>query len=443
MEEKDIEEEIQLRSDELQEIIGKTPSSIERYGIIVMAVIVLVLMIGSCFFRYPETIDTAINITNYTPSVNIVARTGGNMRMFCVSNSEDIEQNALIGVINNPSCAEDVFLVENYLRSNISDSVNVSDIVLWAERHRGLQLGDIQSYYNAFITTCRKLRDYQLQNYLPTKIKFQKEYHLRQSELDKDEHLIQELGEQQESLIMETYRRDSILFSKNMISREEYEKSERTFLQCKQNAINRKMEDKRHHIRHIEEKESILDLEHQDNVSKNQYEIDVRNAKDMLESSIRQWENTYVLRSPIAGKVSLMGAWSKDQYVNAGELLCVVMPRNIDKPMGKAFMLPTGAGKVRKGQRVLISINNYPEDEFGNIIGIVKTKSSTPTAEGMYIVDIEFPDGLKTIFKKTLPLSQQMSGTARIIVENRRLVDLFVKPVTKLLKTQESLNDEE
>ena len=161
-----------------------------------------------------------------------------------------------------------------------------------------------------------------------------------------------------------------------------------------------------------------------------------------LFETIEQWEHNYLLKSPIDGVLNLTGVWGENQYVASGDVVFVVVPTNLKQPIGRALLPAAGAGKVKVGQRVIISINNFPEEEYGNLVGNVSAMSSTPTADGNYMVDIAFPDGLKTIFKKELPPSQQLLGTARIIVQNRRLSDLFIQPIKKILKSQEVLENE-
>lgn len=90
-------------------------------------------------------------------------------------------------------------------------------------------------------------------------------------------------------------------------------------------------------------------------------------------------------------------------------------------------MLPVrDAGKVKVGQLVNVRINNFPDQEFGYLIGKVESISSVPTAEGFYVVGIDFPHGMKTNYDKTLPIAQQMQGSADIITEDLRLMERFL-----------------
>lgn len=112
------------------------------------------------------------------------------------------------------------------------------------------------------------------------------------------------------------------------------------------------------------------------------------------------------------------------------------------RPIGKAMLQASGAGKVKIGQQVLVDVNNFPEEDYGSLVGKVEAVSNVPTADGFYMVDVGFPAGLQTIYHKQLPTVQQLMGNARIVVENRRLCNLFLQPVNRLLEKQKVLAHE-
>lgn len=61
------------RADEVQEIIGKMPPWIIRWGIIIIAILVLGLLCAAYFFRYPDSIDghAQFHISNTAPTTVI------------------------------------------------------------------------------------------------------------------------------------------------------------------------------------------------------------------------------------------------------------------------------------------------------------------------------------------------------------------------------------
>ena len=63
--------------------------------------------------------------------------------------------------------------------------------------------------------------------------------------------------------------------------------------------------------------------------------------------------------------------------------------------------------------------------------------SSVPTAEGLYVAEINFPNGMQTNYGKTLPITQQMLGSADIITDDLRLLERLFMPVKKMMRDQQ------
>jgi len=51
-----------------------------------------------------------------------------------------------------------------------------------------------------------------------------------------------------------------------------------------------------------------------------------------------------------------------------------------------------------------------------------------------YMLEVDFPDKLKTNYGKELTFSQEMSGSAEIITEDLRLLDKFLRPIKAVIK---------
>ena len=64
--------------------------------------------------------------------------------------------------------------------------------------------------------------------------------------------------------------------------------------------------------------------------------------------------------------------------------------------------------------------------------GVVKSKSLVPTGDA-YIIEIELPDGLSTLYGKKLEFTQNMIGTAEIISEDLRLIQKIINPFRYLV----------
>lgn len=64
----DIEDkDIELKSEEIQEILSRPPHALIRWGITVFFMVISFLFIGGCFFSYPDTVEAGITITTENP----------------------------------------------------------------------------------------------------------------------------------------------------------------------------------------------------------------------------------------------------------------------------------------------------------------------------------------------------------------------------------------
>ena len=68
---------------------------------------------------------------------------------------------------------------------------------------------------------------------------------------------------------------------------------------------------------------------------------------------------------------------------------------------------------------------NYPAKEFGILTGKVKSISLTPDEEGNRLIDVAFPNGIETSYKKKIEFQQEMAGSADIVTEDLRLIERF------------------
>ena len=149
------------------------------------------------------------------------------------------------------------------------------------------------------------------------------------------------------------------------------------------------------------------------------HETELNNAVAQLMTALREWETAYLPTVPVDGKVAFMQIWKKGQYVNAGETMFVVVPHGDSEFVGKALLPMQGSGKVRTGQRTIIRLTGFSEQEYGGLEGKVVSISPVPNEEGNYVAEI----GLIRMPDKQPPLLKVMNGTAEIIVREQSLLE--------------------
>ena len=317
MEDQNRNKEIELRSEEVQEVMSHIPPAVLRYGIGVLSAVVILLLAGSAFFRYPDRVEAELTLTTQSPPAYIIAGNSGRIERLYVANRQDVRKDDLLGVIGNTADTEDMLYLRERLRvwkNSGSRIESVGDLLF----NRLPELGSVQASYAA----CRLAWD----NYL--------------------QHM-------------------------------------------------------------------------QDRI----YGTELMNAVASLSVSLAEWEKNYLLTSPVDGQVAFMQLWKPNQNIETGETVFVVIPHDAVVPIGKALLPMESIGKVRVGQRAIIRLPAFPEQEFGFVEGCVSSISPVPDADGNYILEITLPDGMETTYGRTLPLIKEIKGNVSVVMQERSLLD--------------------
>jgi len=435
MEELKTHKEIELRAEEVQEIMNKPPSWIQRWGIILMLCIVLILVIGTYLIKYPDTIEAEITVTTSNPPVDIIARSSGKMDEIFSKNNSRIHKNCILAVIQNPAKTEDVLLLAERLDywGKCGYDLRIADSLF---SFSSISLGNIQTGYSAFISNLKNLQHFIKQDYYTQKISLLVEKNNEQK--DYFEMIIRQkkLAKEQMETSQTMFNRDSILFKKNIATGNEFDAARSSYIQSRMSYLSHETELKQSEMQLIAGKENLLDLKNQAFELENNYRQALQNSTEQLNAEIKTWENSFLLRSPIDGFVNYMGVWSKNQNITTGETVFSILPVEKGYSKGKALLPVQGSGKVKIGQTINVRISNFPDQQFGYLVGTITSISSTINKDGFYVLEISFPDGLKTNYNINLPGSQQMVGNAKIITEDLRVIERFILPLKAILNSQ-------
>jgi HlyD family secretion protein len=406
--------EVEIRSEAVQEVMGKVPSRIVRWGITALSGIVMVLLAGSYFFTYPDVIVAEMTLTGRYPVAQVVARASGKISRLYVTDGQAVTTHTLLAVIENPAKTEDVMKLKEG----------------WED---GLELGDIQPAYTSYLRSLHEYNTYYTLNYYPKKIAATK------GQITKYQAYRQNLKRQQEvmvaqfALARQQYERDSLLYARGVIPPSEHEVARGAMLQSQHSLEGTGASLENLNIQIGELETGLLYLELQQAEKESLLQQDLQSNREQLTNAINTWELTYCLTSPIEGNVTFTSYWNENQYVNAGESVFSIVPDKKEEIIGKALLPIARSGKVKTGQRVIIRFNNFPDQEFGIVNGIVNAISLVP-ADNNYRVEIGLPGGLVTNYNKTLPVTHEMKASAEIVTEDLRLIERFFMPVRKVLK---------
>lgn len=424
--------DIELRSDEFQEIVQQSPRWMIRSGIYLIFGILILLLAGSYFFRYPDVINTNIVVLSENPPAYLAARTTARIDSLMAVDQQLVSENQIIAILESTANFEDAMKLKELLLQ-LEPFMLAFDTLTAIAPDFGLQLGDIQSDYSSFVRLYNDYFSFLRLKLHPKKIRSLKQQ-VAMNRIYYDRLWAQKQDMEADLRIVNSqFRRDSLLHIKGVFSDLDLEKSKGLLLQKKfnTNGVRTKLAETQSAI--IKQEQDVVDAEMEFADQKKKAQNSLIEAMIVLKSRLAYWEQTFIIRSPIVGKVSFTNFYNKNQQVKKDEIVFAVIPEKQSQIIGRISLPLKGAGKVEIGQKVNIRFDNFPYMEYGFLKGSVKSISLMPNNEN-YIVEVQLPQDMKTNYNITLKFSQEMKGSAEIITEDLRLIQRFFNPVKSLLK---------
>ena len=415
-----LDSEINIYSNEVKDILSDPPKTIFRWGNTILFVFFALVIFLSYLIKYPDIINAQATLTTLVPPQKEYARVDGKIDSVFVNNYQMVSKGTNLVLLENTAKYKDVIFLKSIIDTIKSDSQKFSFPL---DSLPVLFLGDIETEFSLFENsyiqyTLNKKANLYVNNSLNNK------YALAQLKIRLESLNNQKkLNEEELRYKRKDLERSKKIFDKGVISTQEYENKKLEFLLAERNfkGMNISIAQLKETIGNTKNIKKQTEIEN----SRNQINLfkAVVQSMDQLKKSIKDWEANYLFTSNIAGEVSFINFWTKNQTVTTGELVLTIIPKNYSTYVCKIQAPLINSGKLRIGQTVNINLSNFPSNEFGVLKGEVKEISLIPNTEGMYLLDVSLPNGLKTTFNKKIIFKQEMKGTAEIITEDLRLIE--------------------
>ncbi len=426
------EKKTELRSEEFQEVLGDVPPWILRWGITILSLIVIIILVGSSIFKYPDIISSTMTLTGTTPPAAIVAKASGKLRELGIKDNQIVKAGDYLAVIENSAKTKDILSLKKYL---IAIDKGLATIGILPPKE--MNLGSVQGLYSSFYITLSDYFQFKRQDYYLKKIDLMGD-RIKRNEVYYNNMLRQKtITEEQLKLTKLQYARDSTLNRKGVLSNEEFEKSQNQYLQGRLSLENMSSTLENMQIQIAQMYEDLLDTENQYIEKKNTLETQIKTLVTQLLTEIQTWEMNNVLIAPVNGKVTFTNYWVANQNITVGDEIFNIVPTDKGEIIGKAILPIARSGKVKIGQKVNIRFENFPDNEFGIVRGTVQNISLVPSKGkdgNNYIVEIKLPEGLLTTYNKELPEMPEMQAQADIITEDISLLERFFMPIRRVFK---------
>lgn len=422
-----IEPDIELRSEEVQDLLSRPPHALVRWGTTAFLAIILLLLIGGCLFQYPDVVKGNVVVTTEHPPVWLVARATGKLKDVLLSDRHPVRRGEIIAVAENPATTGDVF----QLKESLTTLVLQDSIICATSFPTHWTLGGIQSSYNAFV---KSVTEYC--NFLEIDIYARKE-EAAQKELIAYRVYIHHLNcqidlyKENEKVATSLYNREVALYNKGVNSEADYENARQAFLTNRQNTEELLTTLSSARIEEAKIQQNIIELQLARSKEINELRTALKATYNELVAAISDWELTYLFVAPADGVLSYHNVWQENQEITIGDKVFSIVTDNPGSIIAKIKLPESGYGKVANGQRVNISVTGYPQMEYGYLVGEVSSLSLLSN-EGVYVATISLGQDLVTSYKRKLTFTGELTGTAEIMTDERSLLERLFDPVRSL-----------
>jgi multidrug resistance efflux pump len=428
-------EKMELRNEEVRDILTRIPGSIVSQGIAVIAAIWIFILIGSYFFRYPETVTAETVITTENPPVWLTSKVNGTIQELNVRHLQKVSKGQILAVLENPANTHDLLDLRNTLSnkqfSNLDYVINHPLLI-----ERALSLGELQTAWSEAV---RLYSDY---------ITF--------LEIDSYKAKVSALTEKQKvctdciatlkrkeanqklvcAMIEERFKREKRLYQKGVISQNDFQESEELILTSKQALEEIRYDIQSTQMESVNLKQNRIEIETEHRQSLNDFHHKYQLAVNELSASFQSWEQKYLLSSPADGVVSFTENRNVHDPINAGDKIFAIVSGTTGKLTGHLKFSSTGSARVHPGQTLQIHLDGYPYLEYGALPGIIQSTSLLSNTEHLYSAIFSLPSGLRTGYGKPVEFRGELTGTAEIQTENLRLIERILNPIRYLMNQQ-------
>lgn len=409
---------VELRAEEMQELLARPPRWLWRWGITLMFGLLLTLFAGAWLIHYPDLVPASFRLVAANAPKAVVVRVEGRLVRLFAREGQAVAAGAPLAYLESTARHDEVRRLAQELRTAwaVAQAGNLEGL-------QGLhlstyhQLGELQNAYQTF-----KQAHIQLRAYLAGGFYSRKKAVLRQ-ELNDLQLLARQLAQQRT-----LQARDAAL------AQEDYEVQQRLAAQKVIPALELKREESKNIARQLAYQQTatavVSNTTAQRAKQKELLELDKQVAEERdkslqalntLQSAADTWLATYVLVAPVSGRVHFAGIVQENQALTASQELCYIAPLSTGY-LGELRIRQQSAGKVRVGQVVLVKFAGFPYQEFGAVRGRVATIADIALRDSVFLAQVTLPHGLRTTYGHTLAYKAGMAASADIITADKPLL---------------------
>ena len=429
-------EQIHLNDEdeEIRKILGHPPGWALHWGITGVFVAVAIFLALAWWIRFPDIITARVNISTVEPPIRLIARSEGLLSRLDVEDRQFVPAGARLAVLSNPAILEDMEVLDDWFRE-ATDSLS-GKYQYYPPVPQGLVVGELQPTYAALVKAVGEFRQVQGRDDVTTKVAFLQERIGFLQELNNN------LRKQQATLdtIVDNNNlelsRTKQLAANGAKSQTDLGQARIDFLEARRLLEAIPADTLRNQLEWKNLQAQIVDLLQGRVNERSDKTLAVQRWFRQLQGEYELWEQKYILEAPTDGYVSFSQNWRKDHFIRAQDTLMTVLPR-LDSAgiIGLGHLPVAGAGRAQTGMETHLRLDAYPYRKYGIIKGELE-EMALLAEKNMYRIEVALPDTLRTTYGEDIPFRQELSATARIITEERRILARIFDVILDLFKNR-------
>ena len=419
----------ELVNSNVDEVLNKPPTWLVRWGTTVFF-LVFVLLIGITWFvEYPDLVGAPLKVVSNNLPKNIISKTDGNLIKLFVKEGQAVQKGEILAYLESTASHDEVLELEKKVNQlvNLAQSNNLNAIQS-TQIPQYFSLGELQKSFQSFQQALMA------SNAAASNGVFNKKKATIGNEIGSlrrlQENTRSQLQMQEEDLKMalDEAQSQQRLSEKGFVSKLEAKNAMSKYLSKKQAYEQAKGNLENNTISQTQKQQEIFEIEK--NVM--DQKVALIQSINTLKSDIEAWKQRYIAVASISGKVNFLTNLQENQIIKAGQELLYILPQGSGF-YGEMLVGQYNFGKIKKGQEVIVKFQSYPFQEFGTVRGQISHISDV-AKDSVYLVKVQFPQGLKTSSKKDLPFKNGMAASGEIVTENLKLMEKFFYDIRKSLK---------
>lgn len=418
----------ELVSEEVREIISYRPHWMIRKGNLIFFAVTVLLLTLTFFIAYPDVVQGTARLVALDAPKTALARRDGKLVAIEAVSGRPVRQGQPLAFIESTADFREVAHMHRWLTTILGqaaigrfEQLSVAPLPVYGN------LGEVQGAYQALAREWTELQQFfgsgyyqqkkaalQEDLYFTTRLK---ENLQRQEALSRQEQQLQKI----EFAAYDSLAREKLVaplelhaYQSKLIGKEQ------ALAQADAQLINCDMAAHSKHKELLDLQKGVLDQQQK-----------FYTALLFLKTETEKWMQQYAVLAPQAGTVFLFTPLQVAEQVAIGQELFYVQPAT-SSYYAQVMAGQSGLGKVKEGQRVRLTVESYPGEEYGYLKGRVAAIAGFPNRRDSFLVRIDLPGGLTTNYGKPLFFRNNLLARAEILTDDRRLIERFFNPLKKI-----------